>query len=103
LQLLPLILRSLSAEDPTLQSSTLETLHLILSDAHHLLQDHLQTIVPNLLSLTTYRGSAVLHVPPVQNFLELALSGVQKLRIQALQCLTFLTKMPYPKIFPYRV
>ncbi|GJJ69980.1 DNA repair/transcription protein MET18/MMS19 [Entomortierella parvispora] len=85
--LLPMLVHSLSFPDPELKSSTIETFQIITKDAPGLMADHLSTLTPLLISLTSAQDPA----------------NTMKVRMAALKCLGAQPKsLPFTALRPYK-
>ncbi|KAG0363397.1 hypothetical protein BG005_000651 [Podila minutissima] len=85
--LLPMLVHSLSFPDPELKSSTIETFQIITKDAPGLMAEHLATLTPLLISLTSSQD----------------LANTMKVRIAALKCLGAQPKsLPFTALRPYK-
>ncbi|XP_061184296.1 MMS19 nucleotide excision repair protein homolog [Saccostrea echinata] len=82
-QLFPMLVQSLLCENVQLQQSTMETLCTMITDAPNIIVKHVDTVIPQLLKLTSYKPS-------------------MKVRCAALRCLHELVSLPSPVILPYR-
>ena len=51
-QLLPLLVHSLSLPDPELKAATIATFTIITTDTPHIIQEHVQTVLPAMLRLS---------------------------------------------------
>ncbi|WAR22381.1 MMS19-like protein [Mya arenaria] len=79
----PLLIQSLLQDDLDLQLVTMETLSELLCSAPSVVAKQIDSLVPQLLSLTTYKPS-------------------MKVRISALKCLKELTTLPSHVLVPYQ-
>ncbi|XP_062576220.1 MMS19 nucleotide excision repair protein homolog [Saccostrea cucullata] len=82
-QLFPMLVQSLLCENVQLQQSTMETLCTMITDAPNIIVKHVDTVIPQLLKLTSYKPS-------------------MKVRGASLRCLHELVCLPSPVILPYR-
>lgn len=81
-QMIPLLIHSLSTSDVTVLSSTLSTFNSL--ESPEVLQNHVTSIIPRLLSLTSAPES-------------------MSVRVQAIRCLKFLSRLPVHCIYPYQM
>lgn len=82
-----MLVHSLSFPDPELKSSTIETFQIITKDAPGLMAEHLATLTPLLISLTSSQD----------------LANTMKVRIAALKCLGAQPKsLPFTALRPYK-
>ncbi|KAH7056582.1 Dos2-interacting transcription regulator of RNA-Pol-II-domain-containing protein [Linnemannia elongata] len=85
--LLPMLVHSLSFPDPELKASTIETFQIITKDAPGLMAEHLSTLTPLLVSLTSAKDPA----------------NTMKVRSAALKCLGAQPKsLPFTALRPYK-
>ncbi|KAG0242236.1 RNAPII transcription regulator C-terminal-domain-containing protein [Mortierella sp. GBAus27b] len=85
--LVPMLVHSLSYPDPDLKSSTIETFQIITKDAPTLMVEHLSTLTPLLISLTSNSDPA----------------NTLKVRVAALKCLGAQPKsLPFPELRSYK-
>lgn len=82
-----MLVHSLSFPDPELKSSTIETFQIITKDAPGLMAEHLSTLTPLLISLTSAKDPA----------------NTMKVRSTALKCLGAQPKsLPFTALRPYK-
>ncbi|XP_056005007.1 MMS19 nucleotide excision repair protein homolog [Ostrea edulis] len=82
--LFPMLVQSLLCENTQLQQSTMETLCTMITDTPDIIVKHVDTVIPQLLKLTTY-------------------TPAMRVRCGALQCLCDLVNLPSPVILPYKM
>lgn len=58
-QLFPLLVQSLLCDNVQLQQSTMDTLCTMITDAPDFLVKHVDSVIPQLLKLTTYKPAMV--------------------------------------------
>eukprot|EP01122_Echinamoeba_exundans_P001216 TRINITY_DN111_c0_g2_i1.p1 TRINITY_DN111_c0_g2~~TRINITY_DN111_c0_g2_i1.p1 ORF type:complete len:1074 (-),score=258.07 TRINITY_DN111_c0_g2_i1:52-3033(-) len=81
----PLLLQALNSPDSSLRHETLTTFHLLMETDSNLLEQHLESLVPALLRISS-DGTTTL----------------PDTRKAALDCLLLFTKFPYHKIHPFK-
>jgi DNA repair/transcription protein MET18/MMS19 len=84
IQLMPLLIQSLSLSEPSLKTSTLTTLYSLVHDAPLVISQHISSLIPPLLLLSKQNQQMTV-------------------RIAALQCVGVLTILPHHVVFPYRM
>ncbi|XP_052249860.1 MMS19 nucleotide excision repair protein homolog isoform X2 [Dreissena polymorpha] len=79
----PLLVQSLLQDDLDLQLVTMETLSDLICSAPEVISKQIDSLIPKLLKMTTYKPS-------------------MKVRISALKCLAGLCSLPIPVLVPYK-
>jgi DNA repair/transcription protein MET18/MMS19 len=93
MQVAPILLQALDTNDNGLQLATLDTVEMMVTEMPDLLQDHVSTLVPALLRLSTFKSESTNTTP-----------GSAKVRIAAVKLLGLIamSKIPYSVLHPLK-
>ena len=100
-QLLPILIRALISSEESVWSSALNPICDLAQSQPNAIADHLETVIPRLMSLALHPNSMVRtkYSIDISNAL---ISIFQPARITSLKSLQYLTNLPIHKIQPFR-